>query len=105
MRERVFEVHPEIAFALMNGGSALPPKKRKGQGCPQGLGHRKVLLERHGFPVAALEARMQRGAGLDDLLDACACAWSAGRIARGEARVFPDVPGTDAEGLPVAIRA
>jgi predicted RNase H-like nuclease len=28
-------------------------------------------------------------AGADDVLDAAAAAWSAGRIARGEARCFP----------------
>jgi len=102
---RVFEVHPEVAFALMNGGPLLEPKKMKGRGHTSGLEHRKLLLHGRGFEVAALEAQRPRGAGLDDLLDACACAWSAGRILRGEARAFPDAPGTDGHGLPIAIRA
>lgn len=103
--ERVFEVHPEIAFALMNGGPILEPKKRTGRGHPPGLDHRKALLRERGFEVEALVAELPRGAGLDDLLDACACAWSAGRIMRGEAKVFPDSAGTDSYGLAVAIRA
>jgi len=105
LRDRVFEVHPEIAFALINGGTPLEPKKMKGRGHAPGLAQRELLLRGRGFDVAALEAQRPRGGGRDDLLDACACAWSAGRIVTGEARVFPGTPGTDSEGLPVAIRA
>jgi predicted RNase H-like nuclease len=105
LRGRVFEVHPEVAFALMNGGPLAEPKNMKGRGHAPGLAHRKLLLHDRGFDVAALEARCPRGGGLDDLLDACACAWSAERIVTGEARLFPPEPGADAEGLEVAIRA
>lgn len=105
-RWRVFEAHPEISFALMNGGRpVLEPKKVKGRRHLPGLARRGTLLEQNAFPVALLEADLPPGAGLDDLLDACACAWSAARIARGQARVFPPRPGTDAHGLEVAIRA
>jgi predicted RNase H-like nuclease len=105
LRCRVFEVHPEIAFALMNGDAPLAPKKVKGRAHAAGLTHRESLLRERGFDIAALHAELARGAGRDDLLDACACAWSAGRILRGEARVFPESPCTDALGLAVAIRA
>jgi threonine dehydratase len=105
LRGRVFEVHPEVAFALMNGGPLAEPKKTKGRGHAPGLEHREVLLHDRGFDVAALTEKRPRGAGRDDLLDACACAWSAGRIASGVAESLPDPPGTDGQGLPVVIRA
>jgi predicted RNase H-like nuclease len=43
--------------------------------------------------------------GADDLLDACACAWSARRIAEGRAVRFPADPPQDARGLRMAIHA
>jgi predicted RNase H-like nuclease len=46
-----------------------------------------------------------KGAGADDLLDALACAAIARRLFAGTARAFPDPPGRDAYGLPVAIWA
>lgn len=107
LRDHVFEAHPEVAFALMNGGPPLEPKKVRGRGNPPGLERRGLLLQDRGFELGALAEKLPRGAGLDDLLDACACAWSAGRIARGEAWVFSDrhPPGVDSDGLPVAIWA
>ncbi len=70
---------------------------------------RKALLAQQGFALDFLEdlnflEEKPRGAASDDFHDACACAWSARRILRREARVFPDPPGVDAHGLPVAIR-
>ena len=60
-----------------------------------------------GFPLARLPvpatARMDVGA--DDLLDACACAWSASRIAEGRAFAFPQNPPRDARGLRMEINA
>ena len=44
-------------------------------------------------------------AGPDDLLDACACAWTALRIVRGQAITFPSDPPLDARGLRQEIRA
>ena len=45
------------------------------------------------------------GAKSDDFLDAACMMLVAGRIRRGEAVSFPDPPGRDAYGIPVAIRA
>jgi predicted RNase H-like nuclease len=105
-RSRVFEVHPEISFALMSGGRPLlEPKKVKGRDHLPGLEQRKQLLQQNAFALTLLEAARRAGVGLDDLLDACACAWSAVRFAKGQARLFPPHPGTDAYGLEVAIRA
>ena len=58
-----------------------------------------------GFDDAFLAARPPRGCGLDDLLDACACATAARRIARGEALSFPESPTRDGFGLAMTIRA
>jgi predicted RNase H-like nuclease len=42
---------------------------------------------------------------VSDLIDACAAAWTAIRVARREAVSFPDPPERDAFGLPIAIWA
>jgi len=40
---------------------------------------------------------------LDDVVDAAVVAWSATRIARGEAQSLPEPPEHDSDGRPVAI--
>jgi predicted RNase H-like nuclease len=108
LQSRVFEVHPELAFWAMNGHTSLPlPKKVKGRPDPDGLALRHKLLERAGFPLAALGEAGYRAADVaaDDLLDACACAWSARRIADGRAVRLPAEPPLDARGLRMEINA
>lgn len=100
LRERVFETHPELAFRLMAGAPLMHPKKIKGAVDPAGMAERLALLAREGLD--AMPARL-RGAGADDVLDAHAAAWTALRIARGEAMRFPDPPECDGFGLRVAI--
>jgi predicted RNase H-like nuclease len=51
---------------------------------------RIARLERHGIDLTALTASAK--APLDDVVDAAAAAWSAQRIARGEARSLPNPP-------------
>jgi predicted RNase H-like nuclease len=102
--ERIHEVHPEVAFWSMNGEAALAePKKVKGTPYGPGLALRRDLLRRAGLPDAAVTAAPPRGAAIDDLLDALAGLVVARKIAEGRGRPFPDPPGRDAEGLPVAI--
>ncbi len=108
LQQRVLEVHPELAFWAMNGNAPLAlPKKVKGRSHDPGLALRRTLLAAGGFPLAALPAASYRRAdvGPDDLLDACACAWSARRIAEGRAVRFPADPPQDARGLRMAIHA
>jgi predicted RNase H-like nuclease len=108
LQARVFEVHPELAFWAMNGGQPLAlPKKVKGRPHEDGLSLRRALLAAAGFPLAELGETRYRAAdvGADDLLDACACAWSARRIAEGRAVRFPADPPLDARGLRMAIHA
>jgi predicted RNase H-like nuclease len=103
---RVVESHPEVAFAVLNGGVHMRlAKKVKNRPNPPGLEERCDLLAAHGLPRTLTAARPPRGAGPDDLLDACVLALVAGRIGRGEAVSFPTVPARDGRGLPIAITA
>ncbi|GJD50321.1 hypothetical protein OPKNFCMD_3060 [Methylobacterium crusticola] len=92
---RVYEVHPELAFASLNGGAPLAHAKRT----PEGAAQRRDLLARAGLPPGP----RPRGAKSDDLLDALAALAVARAIARGRAVPYPDPPERDAHGLPAAI--
>jgi predicted RNase H-like nuclease len=108
LQSRVFEVHPELAFWAMNGEMPLPlPKKVKGRPHAPGLALRRALLAAAGFPLDRLPPATYRmsDAAEDDLLDACACAWSARRIASGTSVRFPADPPRDARGLRMEINA
>ena len=96
LQSRVFEVHPELSFAAMNGDDLVRAPKRSATGSNE----RRALLERAGVIVPERPA----GAALDDLLDACALAWSACRVACGTARRVPDRPARDARGLRMELR-
>ncbi len=101
------ETHPEGAFMVMNGGKPLEhAKKVKSVPHPPGIEQRKALL-RHvaGFTDEFLEQKPPKGVGVDDFLDACACAHVARRVAQGVAITFPARPQKDAEGIPMAIWA
>jgi predicted RNase H-like nuclease len=102
---RVYEVHPELAFWALNGRKALDrPKKVKGVPHGPGMTLRRELLARSGLlPDSLIHAPPPRGAAEDDLLDALAGLTVALDIARGGGQPFPDPPGRDAHGLPVAI--
>ncbi len=102
----VFESHPEVAFARLNDGRAMRlPKKVKGGIHAPGMAERRALLARHGLPPALIAGPPPPGAGLDDLLDACACLAVARRIAAGTARPHPPEDVRDARGLRIAIWA
>jgi predicted RNase H-like nuclease len=108
LQERIVECHPEAAFWAMNGERPLKlAKKIKSRPSAAGLALRRGLLEAAGFQRAFIEARHFRAieAGADDLLDACACCWTAARVLAGTARRFPHDPAVDARGLRQEIRA
>ncbi len=105
LRERVFEVHPEVAFWRLNGDRPLAmPKKLRGRVHPPGLALRRALLTAAGMPAGSLPDA-PKGASGDDLVDALACAAVARRIHAGLARPFPDPPACDEYGLRMAIWA
>ena len=103
-RARVYEVHPEVSFAALNGGA--------GQGLWQskkseaGRERRLVLLA--GFygleAVQTLLASVPRPlAAREVVLDALVALWSAARIAAGLATSLPSPPESDTAGLRMAI--
>lgn len=93
---RVIEVHPEVSFARMAGTPLLARKKDA-----DGARARREALAAHGVVAPAFF----RGAGFgeDDLLDACAAAWTAVRHALGVSESFPEVPEVFSDGIPAAI--
>jgi predicted RNase H-like nuclease len=105
LNDRVYEVHPELAFWRLNGERALDqPKKVKSRCYEPGLALRRDLLIAAGLSSSAVTA-VVKGAGADDVIDALACALIARRIHAGRGQPFPDPPGRDAFGLPIAIWA
>jgi predicted RNase H-like nuclease len=107
LQDRVFESHPEAAFWAMNGQRPLAlAKKVKSRPFEPGLELRRKLLESAGYPRKWLTDRHFRPsvAGPDDLLDACACAWTAARLAMGKAVRFPAAePDRDMKNLRMEI--
>jgi predicted RNase H-like nuclease len=96
LRRVVYEAHPELAFARMNGGQPVLSKKRQ----PEGYAERRRLLAKHGF-----ETKVERlpGAARDDILDAIACCRTATLIAAGTATRLGPAQDRDRHGLPMNI--
>jgi predicted RNase H-like nuclease len=109
LQARVVECHPEGAFWAMNGRRPLSePKKVKSQPHPAGLALRHLLLVEAGLdPLFLTTQRFPASeARDDDFLDACACAWTARRVLRGDAHRFPEgEPPIDPRGLRMEIWA
>ncbi len=93
----VVEVHPELSFARMAGAPVLARKKDA-----DGVGARREALAAHG--IAAPPWFRGSGFGEDDLLDACAAAWSALRHSLGCSESFPETPEVFSDGIAAAIR-
>jgi predicted RNase H-like nuclease len=93
--ERLVEVHPELSFRLMNDGGALLRKKSWG-----GMHQRLRRLCEAGIVLPA-DLGDASVVAPDDVIDAAAAAWSARRVARGEARRWPE---QDVERDPVTKR-
>lgn len=92
---------------VMNGGMPLNvPKKVKSAINPPGIALRKrLLVVAAGFSEDFLSREPPKGVGVDDFIDACACAAVAEKIARGTAISFPATPRKDSFGIPMAIWA
>ena len=93
-RHPLYEVHPELAFGAMQG-TPLVHSKHTAVGRDQ----RRELLGRVGIVLPRVP-----GAPVTDTLDAAAVAWSAWRIATGQAVVVPGRPQHDGLGQEIAIR-
>jgi predicted RNase H-like nuclease len=96
----MYEVHPELAFGAM-AGAPLPYSKHTASGREL----RRELLARAGIllPAALFGTPPTPVAPVTDTLDAAAVAWSAWRIATGEATVIPDRPQQDRQGREITI--
>ena len=97
LQARVRECHPEVSFCALNGDCLRHAKRTR-----EGQCERLDLLETV-FGPAIRALLPPRGAALDDLYDAAVLAWTAARIARGEARSLPATPEMDARGLRMEI--
>ena len=91
----VIEVHPEVSFATM-AGAPLPGKRTA-----EGQQARLDALAAAG--IARPSVLRGSGYAADDVLDACAVAWSAHRRATGDARWLPDPPEVFSDGIRAAI--
>lgn len=91
----VIEVHPEVSFAAM-AGAPLPSKRSE-----EGRAQRLATLAASG--IARPSVLKGSGYAPDDVLDACAVAWSAHRRATGDARRLPDPPEVFSDGIRAAI--
>ncbi|GAA2740068.1 DUF429 domain-containing protein [Terrabacter aerolatus] len=94
----VLEVHPELSFATMTGSPILVGKKTD-----EGRDERLAALAAAG--IARPSVLKGQGYAADDVLDACAVAWSAVRHTTGLARPLPDPPEVFSDGIPAAIWA
>ncbi|RBY84952.1 DUF429 domain-containing protein [Blastococcus sp. TF02A-30] len=93
--ERVVEVHPELAFRAMAGTVTDP--KITARGTVQRLTALRAVLDVE-EALAGAPARVP----MVDALDACAAAWSAARLARGEGECLGD-GSRDARDRPMRI--
>lgn len=95
------EVHPELCFWAMNDKRLLRYPKRS----PAGFIERLTLLSSGFIGCKSLLDLFKRidsaKVAVDDILDACAAAWTARRIAEGKADCIPPKPGVapDVRGL------
>ena len=91
----LYEVHPELAFGAMAGAPLAASKHTAA-----GRDTRRALLARADLEIPA----QVPAAILGDILDAAAVAWSARRIATGQAVIIPAEPQLDDRGREITIR-
>jgi predicted RNase H-like nuclease len=96
LKRVIYEAHPELAFARMNGGKPVLSKKRQ----PAGYAERLKLLARHGFKPTV---ERLPGAARDDILDAIAVCRTATLFADGTATRLGPARLRDSYGLPMNI--
>jgi len=94
----VREVHPEVSF-LAWSGKPLQYSKKKSLGRIERL----QLIEAYFGSQDINRLRGGHDVAVDDVLDAFAALWTAGRISRGEASTLPTSPLRDSQDLPMEI--
>lgn len=104
-QRRVREVHPEVCFWALHG-TPMEHKKSRVAGRTERLSTlSRAFRGDLSATFTSLRASLSTGqrVGWDDFLDACAAAWTAGRIAYGTEQRFPLSPDTDSHGLRMEI--
>jgi predicted RNase H-like nuclease len=99
LRDRVYEIHPELCFTRLAGAPMSHPKATK-----DGRDERIHALRRV-FPTLddlVVQARRERIPEVD-LLDATAACWTAQRCANSEAESLIDPIPRDSSGLPMTM--
>jgi predicted RNase H-like nuclease len=96
----IFEVHPEVSFAVLLGAPAHASKRSWA-----GMAERRQALAGAGIELDGVRGDAGTLAAVDDMLDAGAVAWSAARLRAGSARSFPDPPEVGPDGRLQAIWA
>jgi predicted RNase H-like nuclease len=91
----LYEVHPEVSFRALKGSPLDWPKKTS-----EGREERLELLEAVGI-LPPLDPLL--GASMVDVIDACAAAWTAYRIATKRAGVLPNAETLDWQPRPMTI--
>jgi predicted RNase H-like nuclease len=102
LRDKVYEVHPEISFRALNDGVPIIAAKRNSEG----ESIRRSLVENHFGAGAFDEIRKNhylKDAANHDINDAFAVLWSAERIFNGIAVVMPAEAEFDSVGLRMGI--
>ena len=105
LRQRVFEIHPEISFWAWNGYQPLAHRKKSHDGKTERL---RLIRDRYGDDgIAIMTALRDRHwcheVADDDLHDAFAALWTAERIYTAQFRSLPEEPVVDFVGLPMRI--
>ncbi len=96
---KVREGHPEVSFAVMNGGKSMAHAKRR----PAGHDERIALVRGHFPDVLTAMSGVARFS--EDAIDAYAMLWTARRLVEGVNQTIPDTPAFDRRGLRMEIVA
>lgn len=101
LRQRLYEIHPEVSFASWQSAPMLHAKRDA-----RGHEQRRALIARHFGPEAFASVVAQigsRSVAADDIADAFAALWSAERLLVGSAQRLPKDSAVDSYGLPMHI--
>jgi predicted RNase H-like nuclease len=98
LQDRVKEIHPEVCFWAWNNKRAMSYNKKSSGGRAE----RHELVVKH-FGIEAVEETrakyLVKCVSHDDIYDAFAALWTAGRILEDKAGVIPDPSPCDVMGL------
>jgi predicted RNase H-like nuclease len=101
LRAVIWEVHPEVSFAALQG-QPIAEKKRTREGKTIRLAALMRYFDEDA--IGRIRGEIARAdAGDDDILDALICLWTAERISLGVAVTLPPLVPLDGTGVPMRI--